>query len=237
MFWLFLLAVFGGLGYYMYNLNKQEEIEGSDYGDTPLPEGQPEGQIRRMKIDGKWRTVNTSSTLVEGAEGKQDIVLEFIKRNLKVIAVPSIKVEERHVVYSEVVADLFAGGRKMLVIQNKKIRGYCLFVHIYDYGKQLHVSWYLMLRENWLSRLLRYTELHWGVTIALFPVVILAKIFYTASRTTIPELMNMFDTEELTAYCTTVHHAVQGAVNDVASDLELNSAKISWQTRGFLTIV
>lgn len=232
MFWLIILIAFGGLAYYMYSQNKEEEIEDAS---EASPDGEKKGELRRTKLTNKWRTVSTSGTLVEGAEGKRDAVEALIRRNLKAIAAPDIKVEERLVSYAGI-SEMFAGGRKQFVVRNTKIRGYHLFVYIADYGKQLIVSWHLMLRENWLTRLLAIAEQHPIAAIPLLPIVILAKFLYTRSRTTIPELMNMFDAQELSAYTTTVHHAVQEAVNEVAKDLHLNSAKINWQTRGFLSI-
>jgi len=232
MFWLIVLAALGGLGYYMYNLNKQEEIDNVE----DWAEGQPQGQPRHVRIGKKWRTVNASGTLVAGAHGKRDAIVEHMKAELEALEVPQIKIDERLVSFAGGIWDMFSGERKMLVIQSRKFRGYYLLVYIMDYGKQLDVNWYLMLRENWLTRLLRYLDLHWGVAIALFPVVILAKIFYSASRTTIPELMNMFDSEELSCFCASVHHAAQEAVTVLVHDLKLNSAKVNWQTRGFLSI-
>lgn len=235
MFWLIIICAFGGLAYYMYTQNKQEEIEELQEGSETSPEGEKQGELRRTKLDKKWRTVSTSSTLVAGADGKRDALEALIKRNLKIVAVPNIKVEERMVSHAGIY-EMFGGGRKQLVIRNTKIKGYFLFVNVYDYGKQLHVSWYLMLRVNWLSRLLGMAEKNPVFYIPLLPVVFLAKILYHRARTTIPEMMNMFETEELSAYLTTIQHAVSDAVSDVAKDLNLNSAKIGWQTRGFLSI-
>lgn len=236
MFWLIILCAFGGLAYYMYSQNKQEEIEEAQEGSETSLEGEKQGELRRMKLDKKWKTISTSGTLVAGADGKRDALEALIKRNLKVLAVPNIRVEERLVSYAGIY-DMLGGGRKQLVIRNTKIKGYVLFVNAYDYGKQLHVSWYLMLRVNWLSRLLAMAEKNPALYLPLLPVVILAKFLYHRARTTIPEMMNMFETEELSAYLTTIQHAVSDAVSDVAKDLNLNSAKIGWQTRGFHSIV
>jgi hypothetical protein len=230
MFWLIVLAAFGGLGYYMYNLNKQDEIdEAQDWGDNP------QGQLRRVKIGKKWRMVSSSSTLIEGANGKQEKLMELIKAKLQFVAVPDIRTDERLVSFAGIY-DMFANERRMFVVQNKKFRGYYLFVSAHDYGKQLDVVWRLMLRENWLTRLLRHAEQHIGLYIPLFPVVILAKYLYASSRTTLPELMHIFEAEELSCFCTTVHHAVQQAVGSVLDDLNLNSADVNWQTRGFLSL-
>src|SRR3989344_122690 len=210
MFWLIIICAFGGLAYYMYSQNKQEEIEEAQEGGE-----EKQGELLRTKLDKKWRTVSTSGTLVAGADGKRDALEALIKRNLKVLAVPNIKVEERLVSYAGIY-DMLGGGRKQLVIRNTKIRDYVLFVNAYDYGKQLHVSWYLMLRVNWLSRLLAMAEQKPMLYIPLLPIVFMAKILYHRARTTIPEMMNMFETEELSAYLTTIQHAVSDAVSDVA---------------------
>ena len=170
MFWLIIICAFGGLAYYMYSQNKQEEIEEAQEGGE-----EKQGELLRTKLDKKWRTVSTSGTLVAGADGKRDALEALIKRNLKVLAVPNIKVEERLVSYAGIY-DMLGGGRKQLVIRNTKIRGYVLFVNAYDYGKQLHVSWYLMLRVNWLSRLLAMAEQKPMLYIPLLPIVFMAKI-------------------------------------------------------------
>ncbi len=231
MFWLIVIAAIGGLAYYMHSQNKRDAFDEMEELSEASPDGKNK-ELRRMRLDSKWHTINSSGTLISGAHGKREAVVEMIKHNLKEDAAPNIRVEEKLVTTGFTAAS----GRKVLVIRNRNIQGYNLFVNIEDYGKQLSVSWYLMSRENWLGRLLAKTETNPAVWFILLPMVLMAKVFYTKSRTRLPELMNMFDMEELASYCTTVNSAVKAAVHVVSHDLNLNSAVESWQTRGFLQI-
>ncbi|OYV27737.1 MAG: hypothetical protein B7W98_01130 [Parcubacteria group bacterium 20-58-5] len=131
---------------------KKEERE-----EAPRSENEEqEENLRRTKLDKKWRQINTWATLVAGADGKQDAVANSVKKTLAEIAAPNLNVEHRHIRLAGL-SGMFAGKRKQLVIENRALRGYHVFVSIEDYGKQLNVSWYLMLRENWLTRLLKLT--------------------------------------------------------------------------------
>lgn len=234
-FWLIVLCVIGGFIYYMYSQNKKEEMEEADEERNAGEDGE-KGELIRTRLGSKWRVVSSSSVLIEGAHGKRDALVSLIKRHLKAFGVPNIRFAERNVALTGVDA-MFSPDRKMLVVVNKKLRGYTLFVDTEDYGKQLSVSWWLLLKENWLTRLLRKAELHPVGLFFMIPVVILAKYFYARSRVALPELMNVFDRLELSSYCTTVHHAMNESVEAVMKDLHLNSAKISWQTRGFFPII
>jgi hypothetical protein len=48
--------------------------------------------------------------------------------------------------------------------------------------------------------------------------------------------MNVFDIEELTAFTTTIHHAVTGAVEAVMKGMDMDFSKIDTKARGFLNI-
>jgi hypothetical protein len=213
----------------------RKAVEEDSFSEEEEQAGDEEGGMRKTTLNKKWRIVNSSSTMVVGAQGKQDVVVNGIKKVLQELATPNLRVEHHKVTLSGI-SGMFTKGRKKLVIKNMKMRGYHVFVSIEDYGKQLNVSWYLMLKENWLTRLLQssYASAFGGYVFA--PVIFVAKIFYSGMGYTIPELMNMFDIEELTAYTTTVHHAIKEAVDALVKEANLNPAKVSWQTRGFLNI-
>lgn len=219
-----------------YPVEKKEEDE-DDFFEEEEQEKEEEDMsgLRRTKLTDKWRIINTSATLIEGAQGKRDTVTSGIKKALGALAAPNLRVEFRSVRLAGI-SGMFAGSRKQLVIENRKMRGYHVFVSIEDYGKQLSVSWYLMLRENWLTRMLQASAASVWARLFLIPFIFVARMFYAKSGYTIPELMNMFDIEELTSYTTTVHHAVQEAVNALVKEKNLNPAKVSWQSRGFLNI-
>ncbi len=227
------LCIIGYNVYRHYQDNQADEAE--DQADAAAPQEAGQVRLRRTRLNRKWRTVNSWSSLIKGANGKQDLISDSVKKALVEVAAPNLGVEHRKISLSGL-SGMFAGSRKQLVIENKALRGYHVFVSVEDYGKQLSVSWYLMLRENWLTRLLQMTQKSAAAAICLWPVVFVAKIFYSARSVTIPELMNMFDLEELTAYSTTVHHAVTGAVEALMGQMNMDFSKVDTKSRGFLNL-
>ena len=215
---------------------KDADEEDSAFEEEEQDEGAGDGRLRKVKLkEKKWKIINTSSTLIAGAQGKKDAVASNVKKLLDAVAAPNLRVEFRNVRLAGLTA-MFAGSRRQLVIENRKMRGYHVFVSIEDYGKQLNVSWYLMLKGNWLTNLLQLSAVSAWAALLLFPIVFVAKIFYGSRGYTIPELMNMFDIEELTAYTTTVHQAVKESIDALVKENNLNPAKVSTHTRGFLNL-
>lgn len=233
--WTFIvIAIIAFVGYKFWK-NKQESGEtenGNAEGGVSAAPQEAEGRLRKTKIDRKWRIVNDWSVLIAGAQGKEETLVKHVIQTLKDLETPNLKVERRKVSLS----GMFAESRKQLVVENRRLRGYHVFVSTMDYGKQLSVSWYLMLRENWLTRMLQMATLHPFLGLLAFPLVLVAKIFYGTRGLTIPELMNMFDLEELTAYGTTVHHAVTKATEELMNSLNQDFSKVDTKTRGFLNI-
>jgi hypothetical protein len=254
MWTLIIIVIIGFVGYKFYK-NKQEEwADKAEESREPQPTpnanaadekellseedtagSKDQGRLRKTRLNKKWRTINSWSHLIAGAQGKEGTVANSIKKALNEVAAPNIGVEHRKISLSGI-SGMFTDSRKQLVVENRRLRGYHIFISIEDYGKQLNVSWYLMIKKNWLTSLLQLSALHDILGWFLIPVVFIAKIFYSASSTTIPELMNMFDIEELTAYGTTVHNAVISAVEQLMGSLNMDFSKVDTKSKGFLNI-
>lgn len=205
---------------------------GKPFGGAAKPE-----QLAKVKLkDNKWRVVNTWAYLIVGANGRDELLAETIKRTLKFVAAPNLLIGHRSVSLSGITS-WFSGSRRQLVIENQKLMGYHFFVSIEDYGKQLNVSWYLMVKNNWITKLVQLAGTSPWVWIFLFWLIPFAKIYYAKLGLAVPELMNMFDLEELTAYTTTAHHAVLDAVQNLMKSMDLDFSKVDTKSRGFLNIV
>ena len=226
-----LIVIIAFVCYAVYKNHQKKKLTeaASANGDTDL------GRLRKTTLNRKWRTINSWSSLIGGAQGKNEIVFNNVKKLLSEVGAPNIDIDHRNVCLSGI-SGMFAGGRRQLVIENNKLKGYNVFISIEDYGKQLNVSWYLMLKTNWLTNMLKLVVIHPFSIIFMFPVVVFAKIFYSSTGTTIPELMNVFDVEELTAFSTTVHHAVTGAVENMMKGMDMDFSKVDTKARGFLNI-
>ncbi len=232
--WTFILIVIVAVvAWNVYKKKQEEQQESGAYETADVP---PERKhLKRMSLSEKWRTVSSWTTLVPGAEGKGDAIFKAAKESIGKAAAPNLVVEERRVSVNDLAKRY--GERRLLVVENRKILGYYAFVSVMDYGHQLSVSWYLMFQENWFTKFMK-TAVKGGVIafLANWFVVIMARIFYAARRCTIPELMNIFDAEELTAYTTTVHHAVTGAVEELMGGMNMDFSRVDTRSRGFLNI-
>ncbi len=73
----------------------------------------------------------------------------------------------------------------------------------------------------------------------LLPVVIIIMFGLWLKRKTkavSPEFMDIFDMEELSAYVTTVHHALIDATEEISKEVDFDFTKVDTVSRGFLNI-
>src|SRR3989338_6501637 len=156
---------------------------------------------------------------IGGASGSSDKVLrDFISR-VQAAGIPEIEVGSQSVSVGlgSKLKGMFSGGggsqnRGMLVIANKSLPGWLIYAGARDYGKQLLVSWYLVVDEKELPRL--------------------ARAIGGASMMG----LDIFKTEELSAFVTIVHESLKEAVKQVMTEMNLDFTKVDTHTRGFLNI-
>lgn len=182
----------------------------------------------------KDRIIDQWSTMIPGAQGRGGELAKSIERILAAVEAPNLKLERKGV-HLGIVDMLFGGMREFLVVDNEYLKGYRIFIGARDYGKQLNVSWYLTLEQSFWRRLVRG---HAYLAILFFAFLIVSSIYgrMTGRGGVAPEMMNLFDREELSSYATTVYQATKQATEELMKDMELNSSKVNWQTRGFLNI-
>lgn len=149
--------------------------------------------------------------------------------------------------------------REFLVASNDYLRGYKLCVGAKDYGKQLMVSWYLIAEPvSLLKLMLDWIVSNQKISLGVFlvglilsfvtreisPILMIWLPFLgyvaftclTSKKSVLPQMMNIFDLEELTAYVTTVHHAVLDATKEVSESVGFDFTKVDRKSRGFLNI-
>ncbi len=209
--------------------------------DSPEPEQnnsvepeQHEQRVWKIRLKDE-RIVEQWFTLVEGAEGKSAEFNRNVKKILVELAVPNLRLSQRDVSLG-MWNRLLKGGRRFLVAENSYLRGYRIFIGARDYGHQLSVSWYLTLELGFLGKLLIAAAKNNFVAIFLFPIVLFAKILMGGRRYVVPETMNLFDTEELRGYITTVHGAAKTATADLMKSLDLDFTKVDTKSRGFFNL-
>jgi hypothetical protein len=211
-------------------------------------------EFEEEKISERW------SYLIEGAQGRGKEIFENTKKNLEKINPPRVQIKEEMLTPR---LTLFGGSRaekrKFLVASNEYLREYRLYVGAKDYGNQLMVSWYLISEPGSILKLvLEWIKSHWQISLgvffvafipafiikAMFPILIVWLVFLgyvvftclTSQKSVLPQMMNIFDLEELTAYVTTIHHAVLDATKEVSESVGFDFTKVDQKSKGFLNI-
>ena len=155
---------------------------------------------------------------IGGASGESEKALRTFMSGGQAAGIPEIEAGRQSVSVGlgSKLKGIFGGGasqdRIMIVITNKSLPGWLIYAGARDYGKHLLVSWYLVVDEKETSHLAR----------------------------TIGTVTNMgldiFKTEELSAFVSIVHESLKEAVKQLMSEKNLDFTKVDTHTKGFLNI-
>lgn len=176
------------------------------------------------------------SVLITGEEVSKKIKAVFSKttENIQEVKTPKVELFEKEVIPS-FIRKLRGEGRTFLVAENKYLKGYKMYIGAMDYGEQLFVSWYLTLEPTGLRRFL--AKLPTTVLVVLMPILFPFYLYVLIKRKTVhPADMDIFDLQELSAYITTVHHALMDATEEIAKSVDFDFTKVDRKSRGFLNI-
>ena len=155
---------------------------------------------------------------IGGANGESEKVLRAFMSGVQAAGIPEIEAGRQSVSVGlgSKLKGIFGGGasqdRIMIVITNKSLPGWLIYIGARDYGKQLLVSWYLVTDEKKTSR------------------------FSRTIGTMASMELDIFKTEELSAFVTIVHQSLKDAVKQVMTEMNLDFTKVDTHTRGFLNI-
>jgi hypothetical protein len=177
--------------------------------------------IKEEEIVERW------SVLIDGAEGRGKELMRRTEELLKEIEAPEVFTE-----WKEVSPAFFREKRTCLLIRNKKLADYIMYLSARDYGKQLSVFWYLTIESPlWRKLIARF-----GIFAFPFVPLVMVYDFLKGRGKTSPLRMNLFDLEELTAYVSTGHHAVRDAAKEISQSVGFDFTKVDTKSRGFLNI-
>ena len=177
--------------------------------------------IKEEEIIDRW------SVLIAGAQGQGKELLKKTEGLMKEIEAPQVFTE-----WKEVQPAFFKEKRTCLLVRNKKLADYIMYVSARDYGKQLSVFWYLTIEPPlWRKLLARF-----GFFALPFLPFVMFYDFLKGRGKTSPLQMSLFDLEELTAYITTGHHAVIDATKEISESVGFDFAKVDKKSRGFLNV-
>lgn len=183
-------------------------------------------KIKKEKIVEQW------SALIEGAKGEGERVITETIRAIERLEAPDIYVSRQELKPG---AGFIRKKREFLVAEHKLLDTHDIYIGARDYGKQLFVSWYLVEEPITFLRMFKRNPI--GAVIGWPFISLMRFLYFWQGGSKFMSLLNLFDTEELTAYVSTVHHALLDSVKAMMEDRKLDFTKIENRTRGFLNIV
>jgi hypothetical protein len=173
----------------------------------------PDSILRKDHVDDSW------GMFLEKAHGKGEEVFQHIEANIRENNIPSITMERKSVAPG-IVGGFIGNSRDFLVVaesQNLRLAPYKMFINARDYGDNLDVSWYLTYKPSL-----------WQAALSVIP-------FVNVIQKTLAEC-NLFDQQDLRAYATVAHRAVQKSVEKLMRDNNQDPSKMERKSRGFLGI-
>lgn len=183
-------------------------------------------RFNKSQIGDQW------STLIEGANGEGEKIIKGVIRTIERLEAPNIFIKRENIRPGR---GFITEPRELLVAEHRVFDNYDMYIGARDYGKQLFVSWYLVAQPTSFWRVFKRNPLKAIVT---FPFILVLRVISSAQggSSEFFSKFNVFDTEELTAYVTTVHHAVLETTKELMENRHLDFTKVDTKTRGFLNI-
>lgn len=177
-------------------------------------------KLKEEKIRESW------SILIDGANGEGEKVLTGFIREIERVEAPYVHVTRKEVKPGR---GFIKKSREFLIVEHKVFDTYDMYIGARDYGKQLFVTWYLVEEPFSFLRLFKRNLIgaFWKLPFIFFGMFF-GGGFASAS--------NLFDSEELTAYALTTHHAVLASVKELMENRNIDFSKVDTKTRGFLNL-
>ena len=177
--------------------------------------------VTKDYIGSDWLLLDNWSVLIKDAQGRGDDLLKMAERLIKDSDLPDVIIKTVRVVQGGL-AGLFSKTkeRDYLMVGNKDLEHYRMYIGARDYGNNLDVQWYLVKRERGLKK----DKISEAIKAGMKD---LRRGFVG---------MNLFEKQDLTAYVTAIHHSLLEAVEKLMTSLGQDFSKIDRKSKGFLGV-
>jgi hypothetical protein len=177
------------------------------------------------------------STMIVGGKGLGAGLMKDIERLIDDSGVPDTKVSQQRV-FPGVLQSVLGGGRPYIVIRNVRnpnIKPYKMYISVRDYGINLQISWFLVYKPSGLQKLAQLLLRIPVVGLVVLPFYAVSKL--AASKQSGVFGLNVFDTEDLSAYVTNSHLCVADAIDQLGEEHEeIQTPNINRDLGGFLGV-
>jgi hypothetical protein len=152
-------------------------------------------------------------TLIGSASGRSGEFFRKMGETINSYKAPFLAIDYKEVAPS-FEKGLFGKKRPAVIITNRMLPEYKMFIMCRDYGTQLSISWYLVSASPLMHAITTLVQ--------------------TLAQTKKP--MDVFQLEELSCWTETVHHATIAASKEIAESVGFDFSKVDQKSRGFLNI-
>ena len=155
---------------------------------------------------------------IGGAENQgEELEREFVKK-VESAGIPGLSLARKSLTadfsgFFKITRGGLSKPREFIEVTHEKLQGYVIYAGTRAYGKQLLASWYLVADEKKLP--------HWARMAG--GMINMMKL-------------DLFETEELSAFTTLVHSAFTEAAEEMMNGLHLDFSKVDTHTKGFLNL-
>ncbi len=172
--------------------------------------------LKGEKVAERWATV------IEGGQGKADRVFEIARDFLEKSEAPSVSWETVDAQPSRL-KGLVGKKREHILVVNKDLKPYRMYIGARDYGTHLDVSWFLTEEPSILRIIGRLF-----LSAITFGIYLIYWLLFKGP--------DIFDQQDLRAYVTVGHHAVLRAVDTLMEELNQDISRIDRKSKGFLEV-
>jgi len=163
------------------------------------------------------KILDTWGVVMEGGAGHSASLLQNIQSGLKDAELPGIAWEVADA-QPGMLKGLFGKKREYLMITNQGLKDYRMYIGSRDYGKHLDLSWFLTVEPGFFKSAFSSMLAHGNINAISFS-------------------LDVFDTQDLRAYVTAVHHGcIIRVVQDLGRKLNLDTTHYNWQSKGSLQV-
>lgn len=189
-----------------------------------------------LRTVGNEQVIDQWDVLIGGAQEQAEVVFEATVTKVAESEAPNIRMERREVAPG-MLRGVLGGRRPFLVLEHEKhtnLNPYRMYINARPYGRNLQVSWYLVIQPGFWRRVLNLMMMIPLLNLFFLPFQLVSNSRRNG-QSGLMEL-DLFDTQDLTAYVTNAHHCLLEAVERVMSELGQDPASIERKSRGFLGV-
>jgi hypothetical protein len=163
------------------------------------------------------KLLDSWGVVMESGAGRQADTLRYIKQRLSASELPGVEWKDVEV-QPGMFKGMFGKRRDYLMVTCQALKDYRMYVGARDYGKHLDISWFLTVEPGFFKSAFSAILAHGNINALSFN-------------------LDIFDNQDLRAYVTSVHRcAVKQAVEQVGTDLNQDTSKFDWKSKGFLQV-